>query len=456
MINRRLFLGGAAAVATGGSAVATTSPFSTSPDLRGSVDAVEHGMRPSAWDDQSHALQSLLDQAAKEDKPVFLPPGKYIVSNLRLPSRTRLMGIPGASRIVYGGHGFLFEAEGSEHLEMSGLVVDGANRTISGATDALLKVAACRKLVVDNCEFVGSAASALHLIRSAGRIERCRITGTAGTAAIYSVDANGLSIVNNEIAHCSNGGILVHRWKEGEDGTIVSGNRIEHIGAKNGGTGQWGNGINIFRAHSVTVANNRISDCAFSAVRSNGGNNIQILGNNCSRLGETALYSEFAFEGAMIANNIVDGATIGVSIANYMQGGRLAVCANNLIRNLKTKGPYPAQQPGFGIGISVEADTAVTGNVVEGAPLYGINLGWGPYLRNVAVSNNVIRRAGEGIAVTVVEGAGTATISNNIISEARNGAIVGHHWTKPVTKDLAHLSEHPYSHLILEKNVATS
>ena len=53
--------------------------------------------------------------------------------------------------------------------------------------------------------------------------------------------------------------------------------------------------------------------------------------------GEVALYSEFAFEGAIIAQNVVDGAETGVSVANFMQGGRLAVVQGNIFRNLQPR-----------------------------------------------------------------------------------------------------------------------
>ena len=92
---------------------------------------------------------------------------------------------------------------------------------------------------------------------------------------------------------------------------------------------------------------------------------------------------------------------------------------------------------GFGIGIAVEADTAVSGNVIENAPLFGLNLGWGPYLRNVVATGNVIRKAGAGIAVSVVEGVGTALITDNIIDGVERHAIVGHRWVDIVTGDLA-------------------
>lgn len=420
--------------------------------LRGSLDATHLGLRPGAWDDQSRVLQYVLEKAAEEDRPLFLPPGVYVASNINLPKRTRLVGVPGASKLVYGGAGFFLNAEFGDYISFKGLVLEGANQSFTDATNGAIHLSNCRHVVIDDCDIVGSLVSGIKLERCGGRIERSRISGAGGDAGIYSVESTGLQIINNVVNDCANGGILIHRWTPGEDNSIITGNRIERIKSNNGGTGQWGNGINIFRAHSVMVSDNRISDCAFSAVRSNSGNNIQIIGNNCTRLGETALYSEFEFEGAVISNNIVDGATIGISVANFMQGGRMSVVSNNLVRNLKTTGPYAAQQPGFGIGISVEADTSVTGNVIENAPLYGINLGWGPYLRDVVANANVIRNVGEGIAVTVVKGAGEALITNNVIRGAVNGAIVGHNWDKPVTGDLALKGASRFAHLTIEGN----
>ncbi|TIT20507.1 MAG: TIGR03808 family TAT-translocated repetitive protein, partial [Mesorhizobium sp.] len=119
---------------------------------------------------------------------------------------------------------------------------------------------------------------------------------------------------------------------------------------------------------------------------------------------------------------------------------------------LSTVGPYPADAPGFGVGISVEADTTVSGNVVENAPLYGMQIGWGPYLRNVVATGNIIRKAGTGIAVSVVEGAETAIISDNVIDGALNGAIVGQRWADPATADLAQSGNAGYAHLTVERN----
>ena len=460
-MNRRSFLaglasGGAALSASGTSLVPSAlaaQPALQEANLRGSLDASQFGVRPDAFDDQSQLLQKVLDRAAAEDKPVFLPPGTYVVANIDLPARTRMIGISGTSRLIYAGNGAFLSGTGSELIDLQGVTLDGANRPFGDEFTGLLNARACPRVQIENCRFVGSRGSAVFLDTCGGHIERTQVSGADGVAGIYSVNATGLSIQNNHVADCSNGGILVHRWQIGEDNTIVSGNRIERISARLGGTGQQGNGINMFRANGVSVSNNHISDCAFSAIRANSASNSQILGNTCLRSGETALYSEFAFQGSMIANNIVDGATMGVSIANFNEGGRLSICANNLIRNLVLDGPYKEEFSGFGVGIHAEADTSVTGNVIEGAPKHGIGLGWGPYLRNVVAANNIVRDAGKGIAVSVVKGAGSTSITGNIFDNVRTGAIIGHEWARPVTDDLALGRPKPFPHLTIERNV---
>ena len=109
----------------------------------------------------------------------------------------------------------------------------------------------------------------------------------------------------------------------------------------------------------------------------------------------------------------------------------------NVIRNLTPRRP-PGADPhdAAGVGIGVEADTAVTGNVIENAPSAGIALGWGQYLRDVTVTGNVVRNADVGIAVSVVPGAGSAVIADNLISGVRRGAILGMDRHTPVTGDL--------------------
>jgi uncharacterized secreted repeat protein (TIGR03808 family) len=171
---------------------------------------------------------------------------------------------------------------------------------------------------------------------------------------------------------------------------------------------------------------------------------------------EVALYSEFGFEGALIANNIVDGAAIGISVTNFNEGGRLAVIQGNLIRNLLLQRPAGTDpDDGAGIGIAVEADAAVTGNVVENAPNAGLMLGFGRYMRDVSAVGNVLRRTGIGIGVSVAPGSGSALIANNIIAGAARGAIIGMDRLRIVTGDLVKAGAEKYSRLSITGNLVS-
>ncbi len=106
----------------------------------------------------------------------------------------------------------------------------------------------------------------------------------------------------------------------------------------------------------------------------------------------------------------------------------------NLIRNLFLRKDVESR----GFGIAVEADSVVTGNVIEGAPAYGIMIGWGRYLRDVSVTDNLIRNALIGIGVSIDPSAGTALITKNLITGAKEGAIRAMSGPTPIGPDLAH------------------
>ncbi|MEM5473561.1 TIGR03808 family TAT-translocated repetitive protein [Hoeflea sp. AS60] len=420
-------------------------------DLRGGHDADLAGLLPDAVDDQSRRFQSAIDDAAAAGRILRLPPGSFVISNIDLPDGTRIMGVPGATRLIYGGRGHFMLAEGARRIELSGLVLDGANQRLGGHVSALLHLRGVSEAVIEDMAVAGADGHGITLEACAGRINHSEISG-ARLAGIYAIESRGLAITRNVVRDCANGGILVHRWSVGEDATLIDGNRVMRISARAGGTGQNGNGINIFRAGNVMVTNNLVSDCAFSAIRANSASNIQIVSNQAIRSGETAIYAEFSFQGAVIASNLIDGGTVGVSVANFNEGGRLAAITGNIIRNLSTQGPYSAEYAGFGIGMAIEADAAVSGNVIEGAPKWGVLMGWGPFLRSVNFTGNTIRDCGAGVAVSVVEGAGAALISGNMFDATPGGAIIGCRWNEVVTKDLAKTGAGQFTHLTLERN----
>ena len=413
------------------------------------LDAGKLGLRPGASDDQSRALQRTIDQAARMRAPLMLPPGLYRTGALTLPEGAQLMGVRGASRLILTNGPSLLSANGANYITLSGLVIDGNGQALPQGR-GLIHLFASKAVRIADCTIDNAGGNAIVLEQCEGHVARNTVSGAADNA-IFCNDNSGLVISANTIRNCRNGGVRIWQSSKRHDGSIVADNTIEDIDARAGGTGENGNAINVFRAANVIVRNNVIRRAAFSAIRGNASSNIQITGNNCAALKETAIYAEFDFEGAVVAGNVVDTAENGISITNFNNGGRLSTVHGNLVRNIGVQRAETKPEDA-GIGIGAEAETAVTGNVVENAANIGIRAGWGPYLRNVTIDGNVVRRAGIGIAVSVAPNAGAATISGNVVTDTRLGSIVGMEWSKTVTGDLARDGPGKYAQLTIANN----
>lgn len=395
----------------------------------GALDAAELGVPPGLGEDQTDAIARALGEATGRNRPLFLQPGRYVIRGLDLPDGARIVGVPGATHLAAGGPGPILRARGASSVAIEGVTLEGLR--LAGE-EALLLLDGVQQARVEGCTLLDSAGSGIRLVGCSGRIRDCTVEGAA-EAGIFSVDGQAIDILENRVSACGNNGILVWQSETRHDGATVRGNRIGAIRADGGGTGENGNAINVFRAGGVSVVDNVIDDCAFSAVRNNAGADIVISRNQCRGLGEVAIYTEFGYEGAVIANNIVHGAAQGISATNAAEGGRMAVISGNLIRDIVIGG-VPEDR---GIGIGVEAEASVTGNVVDGAAHAGLLLGWGPYLRNVVASGNVVRNARYGIAVSLADGAGPASVTGNMIAGSGEAAMAGFAWHELVTDDLA-------------------
>ncbi|MBA2126876.1 TIGR03808 family TAT-translocated repetitive protein [Hyphomicrobium methylovorum] len=417
--DRRTLL--AAGLGLGATATGVQAADSVLPKVIPNASDIAPALAPDEQRDQTAALQAAIDTAAEKDLPLVLPPGKFVVGDLRLRSGTRLLGMARTTALSFAGGDAFLTGDKADGLVLTGLTFDGAYKTFSPERgDGLITLTRSHAIRLSDLEISNSVGIALSLTGCGGRIETIFISKSIDTG-LKSLDAEGLTIAGNTVSDCGNNGILVWRSAPGEDGTIVSENRISQIRNAAGGTGEYGNGINVFRGGSVLVTGNRITDCTYSAVRGNAASNIQIISNSCGRLGEVAIYAEFGFEGALIANNLIDTAAAGISVTNFNEGGRLAVVQGNLIRNLFRREAEPEDKRGEGIGI--EADAVVSGNTIENAPTVGIQIGWGKFMRDVAATGNVIRSARVGISVTGDPDAGKCLIANNLISGATDGAI---------------------------------
>jgi hypothetical protein len=79
-------------------------------------------------------------------------------------------------------------------------------------------------------------------------------------------------------------------------------------------------------------------------------------------------------------------------------------------------------------------------------------LGAGGGLRNVVATANIINGAPTGIYVSVAEGANDTVISDNVISNAKKGGIIGYEGETPVTRDMGQGDNFGFDHLTLERN----
>ena len=422
MLNRRTLLG--AGIGAGSLAATPVAAISAS----------RFGVKPNLPHDQSKKLQKAINAAIKTGAELHLPGGIYVARKLKIAAGMTMSGVPGLTRLVLGRPAdYLLQIAGAKDVTLSGIVFDGTSQRIgSGESDALITINQTSGLTIEQCRIENSAANGLGLEQCSGRILNNTVRKCA-TGGIFSLDAKGLEIGHNHVEQIGDNGIMVWQSEKREDGTLVHDNRIEKIYGKSGGNGQYGNGVGVFRAGNVVVTGNRISDCEFSAVRNNSGDNITITDNNCSRLNEVAIFVEFAFQGAVVSGNMIELAGMGISITNFNEGGRLAVCANNVVCNMLGARSNPDTQP---IGIAVEADTVVTGNVVENAKRAGIWIGWGKYMRDVSATGNIIRKCDIGISVSMVKGARGALIANNLISGAVL-AIAGMDHDKIISRDLS-------------------
>ncbi|KAB2846911.1 MAG: TIGR03808 family TAT-translocated repetitive protein [Hyphomicrobiaceae bacterium] len=400
--------------------------------------------------DQTAALQNAIDQASERGARLLLAPGDYFVSSLDLRAKTSIAAAPKA-RLLPASGPFGLIAREAHGLKLTGLTIDGRGRELAYARGAegLISILGGKRIALENLALSGSSHHGIALKGVSGLVGHCSIE-SASSAGIFSIDAQGLEIASNLLEDCGDNGILVWRSNPGPDASIVHHNRIRRVTAKSGGTGEFGNGLNLFRAHSVIVVANRIEDCAYSAIRANAASNALLHANSISGAGEVALYIEFGYEGAVVSGNVIEDAADGIVVTNFDHGGRLAAVQGNLIRNVTRRAPT---EGAHGLGIAVEADAAVTGNVIENAPTAGIFIGFGKHQRDVAATGNVIRRAKHGIAVQSVAGAGKALIASNLIAGAEGGAIRAFdHW-QPVGPDLALAGARIPPQLVISQNL---
>lgn len=386
-------------------------------------------------------VQAAFDQARSAGLPLFIRPGTYPTTEITVNASNGggqslwVYAMPSTVTLQLTSGSNLLNINGVNRCRIENIDFDGNHVTFANLSDssALIALNNARYTQIFNCQIYNSVACGVYASNgSDNTIRDCIVYGCS--VGLWTLDSFS-QISSNIVQSCANNGVMIWTSNVTGNNSIVSGNLITSI-ASGSGTGQNGNGIEVYKAVAVNVIGNSISGCQYSAIRFNGGGDAIVLGNNCYGARETAIFIEAPtsgtdLNGAVVCANMVDTAGNGISVANSGDGGQgtarsVAISGNRVAgivhQTINDPGYIPTTSIAF--GISVERACVVSGNLVDGAAGVGINVGHNSASGDVNTTGNLVLNSPLGIAYSAQNGAGNIVISSNEIQGASSGAIV--------------------------------
>ncbi|NTG51667.1 TIGR03808 family TAT-translocated repetitive protein [Agrobacterium rhizogenes] len=380
------------------------------------------------------SFPTMVTNARAQNLPLYLRPGTYpslqidVLTSTGSGNPLTLTAEVGTATIQLSGSApYLFKANGVNNIDISNVIFDGNNvaLTDSSQTAGLLHFSGSgiTNFNIRNCDINNSTAAGISCDSGAnGKITDNRIYNC--DTGVFSIDCT-VYVQRNRVTYCNNNGIIIWTSSINGNSSEISDNYIDTIKNNAGGTGQFGNGVGIYRAYNVKILNNTIFNCNYSAIRLNASGNSHVVGNYCYNLRETAIFMEAPgagenLDGGVVANNIVNTAGTGILVVNsglYGDGisRRVTVIGNqvsNLVRNhIPEEGGYTSA-----IGILVEGSCNVVGNNIENAARCGIVLGTNNASTDLTASGNFVHSCPLGVGYSANSSATGTLISSNLIS----------------------------------------
>jgi uncharacterized secreted repeat protein (TIGR03808 family) len=370
-------------------------------------------------------LSARLQDAARSGGAVGLRPGVTAVRSLAIPDGVRLIGAPGRSILRLIGPGPLLYAEAARKIDIESVIFDGGGNSFPDSKLGLLNFADVQHLSIHGCTIRRSGGRGVNLLRCGGRVAQNTIEHVCD-AGYFSLDGLGVDIDGNHLRECGDNGVQVWTKIAGQyEGSRVRNNLIEDIHNFSGGDGPYGNGVSIWGSGSVTVENNRIYRCAYTAVRNCAGRDVVVAANDCKNFGEKAMYAEFGAKRSTFKDNRIDDAGAGIAVTNAERGTDVGWVTGNRITGLRETHPDNEFGPSmlWLTGILGEQNCEISGNIIVGSPWIGIALGG--YRQNVRAEANSLIDNDYGIVFATGEGVGQGVIARNKISGSKKAAIAG-------------------------------
>lgn len=389
-------------------------------------------------------LQSAINNARSGAKPLQLLPGVYLTAQMLVDAasgggnRLEIFAEQGTVTVrLSAAAPYLLDVNNVPDVVVRGINFDGNNQTINGSgTAGLIRFegASTTDFVISECNISNSPAAGVVAVSGArGRITDNRISNCA--TGIYAVDCQ-VMIKDNSLSGLNDNGICVWNSSVGGNGSWIVSNTINWVDNASGGTGEYGNGILIYRAGNVKVSENNIFNTKFSAIRLNAASNCHVVNNYCWNMREVAIFIEAPgagenLNGGIISGNNVDTAGFGISVSNsglYSDGiaDRCVVSNNNIINITNNAVPYPDGSTSMttGRGIAVETNAIITNNVISNTAGAAIGLGVNNAAKDIMATGNLINGCPMGIAYSANGSASSILVSSNIVRGYRNIANV--------------------------------
>src|SRR5881227_2109260 len=168
-VNRRHLIGASAAGMAG--ALAMSPDAARGAPLTSALgrDATQFGVRPGSPDDQTRILQRAIDDAARAQTPLALPPGVYRTGMLRLQSGTQLVGVRGATKFIFDGGAAMLQGEGASNVGLTGITFDGGGIALPERR-GLVHCLGGRDVRIADCEITASGGNGIWLEQISGDI----------------------------------------------------------------------------------------------------------------------------------------------------------------------------------------------------------------------------------------------------------------------------------------------
>src|ERR1700712_4646736 len=159
-VNRRHLMGVSAAGVAGALAMSTDAAKAAPLTSTLGRDVTQYGVRPGSPDDQTKALQRAIDEAARAQVPLALPPGVNRTGMLQLQNGTQLIGVRGATRFSFNGGASILSGEGANSIGLDGITFDGSSILLPNRR-GLVHCLGGRDIRITNCEIAHSGGNGI-------------------------------------------------------------------------------------------------------------------------------------------------------------------------------------------------------------------------------------------------------------------------------------------------------